>query len=55
MHCTKGVGIWEWASTDDGEEPDVVMASAGDIMTHGVVGSRRDAARIISGAERSVL
>ncbi|OYW39733.1 MAG: phosphoketolase [Hydrogenophilales bacterium 12-61-10] len=32
-HCTKGIGIWEWASNDDGEEPDVVMASAGDIPT----------------------
>jgi xylulose-5-phosphate/fructose-6-phosphate phosphoketolase len=32
-HCTKGIGIWDWASTDDGEEPDVVMASAGDIAT----------------------
>jgi len=32
-HCTKGVGIWEWASSDAGEEPDVVMASAGDITT----------------------
>lgn len=32
-HCTKGIGIWEWASNDDGVEPDVVMASAGDIPT----------------------
>ncbi len=32
-HCTKGLGIWEWASNDDGVEPDVVMASAGDIPT----------------------
>jgi len=32
-HCTKGVGIWEWASTDQGCEPDVVMASAGDVAT----------------------
>jgi len=32
-HCTKGVGIWDWASTDAGEEPDVVMACAGDIAT----------------------
>lgn len=32
-HCTKGIGIWEWASTDAGVEPDVVMASAGDIAT----------------------
>jgi xylulose-5-phosphate/fructose-6-phosphate phosphoketolase len=32
-HCTRGLGIWEWASSDDGEEPDVVMACAGDIPT----------------------
>jgi xylulose-5-phosphate/fructose-6-phosphate phosphoketolase len=33
IHCTKGIGIWEWASNDEGGEPDVVMASAGDIPT----------------------
>ena len=32
-HCTKGLGTWDWASTDNGEEPDVVMAAAGDIPT----------------------
>ena len=32
-HCTKGIGIWDWASNDEGSEPDVVMASAGDIPT----------------------
>jgi xylulose-5-phosphate/fructose-6-phosphate phosphoketolase len=32
-HCTKGIGIWEWASNDQGGEPDVVMASAGDVAT----------------------
>jgi xylulose-5-phosphate/fructose-6-phosphate phosphoketolase len=32
-HCTAGIGIWEWASTDRGAEPDVVMASAGDVPT----------------------
>jgi xylulose-5-phosphate/fructose-6-phosphate phosphoketolase len=32
-HCTKGVSIWEWASNDQGSEPDVVMACAGDIPT----------------------
>jgi xylulose-5-phosphate/fructose-6-phosphate phosphoketolase len=32
-HCTKGIGIWEWASTDKGCEPDVVLACAGDIAT----------------------
>ena len=33
VHCTKGIGIWDWASTDNGEEPDVVMACAGDVPT----------------------
>jgi len=33
IHCTKGIGIWPWASTDRGAEPDLVMASAGDIPT----------------------
>ena len=32
-HCTKGVGIWDWASNDQGAEPDVVMASCGDCPT----------------------
>jgi xylulose-5-phosphate/fructose-6-phosphate phosphoketolase len=32
-HCTKGVGIWDRASTDQGHEPDIVMACAGDIPT----------------------
>jgi xylulose-5-phosphate/fructose-6-phosphate phosphoketolase len=32
-HCTNGIGIWQWASTDKGGEPDVVMACAGDIPT----------------------
>jgi xylulose-5-phosphate/fructose-6-phosphate phosphoketolase len=33
LHCTKGIGIWNWASTDDGVEPDAVIACAGDIAT----------------------
>src|SRR5579864_3384108 len=32
-HCTKGLGIWDWASNDQGDEPDLVFASAGDIPT----------------------
>ena len=32
-HCTAGLGIWDWASTDQGVEPDVVMACAGDVPT----------------------
>jgi xylulose-5-phosphate/fructose-6-phosphate phosphoketolase len=33
VHCTKGIGVWDWASNDEGGEPDVVMAAAGDIPT----------------------
>ena len=32
-HCTAGIGIWDWACTDKGSEPDVVMACAGDVPT----------------------
>ncbi|MFZ2237023.1 MAG: phosphoketolase family protein [Dokdonella sp.] len=32
-HCTKGIGIWDWASSDAGGEPDVVMACCGDVPT----------------------
>ena len=32
-HCTKGAGIWNWASNDQSAEPDVVMASCGDVPT----------------------
>jgi xylulose-5-phosphate/fructose-6-phosphate phosphoketolase len=32
-HCKKGLGIWDWASNDQGVEPDVVMASCGDLPT----------------------
>ena len=32
-HCTRGIGIWEWASNDRGTTPDVVMACAGDVPT----------------------
>ena len=32
-HCTKGLGIWDWASNDQGAEPDVVMVGCGDIPT----------------------
>jgi xylulose-5-phosphate/fructose-6-phosphate phosphoketolase len=33
LHCTKGLGIWAWASSDQGTEPDLVMACAGDVPT----------------------
>jgi xylulose-5-phosphate/fructose-6-phosphate phosphoketolase len=36
-HCTRGLGIWEWAGTADGVEPDVVLACAGDIPTLEIV------------------
>ncbi|MEJ5915026.1 phosphoketolase family protein [Pseudokineococcus sp. 1T1Z-3] len=32
-HCARGVGIWDWASNDEGAEPDVVVAAAGDVPT----------------------
>jgi xylulose-5-phosphate/fructose-6-phosphate phosphoketolase len=32
-HCTRGIGIWEWASNDSGREPDVVLGCAGDVPT----------------------
>jgi len=33
QHCTAGIGIWEWASNDQGGDPDVVMACCGDVPT----------------------
>jgi xylulose-5-phosphate/fructose-6-phosphate phosphoketolase len=33
LHCTKGLGMWSWASNDQDTEPDVVMAAAGDVPT----------------------
>jgi xylulose-5-phosphate/fructose-6-phosphate phosphoketolase len=33
LHCTRGIGIWPWASNDEGAEPDVVLGCAGDIPT----------------------
>ena len=33
IHCTEGIGIWKWASNDEGEEPDLVMACCGDTPT----------------------
>jgi xylulose-5-phosphate/fructose-6-phosphate phosphoketolase len=40
-HCAKGIGVWEWASNDGDEEPDVVMACAGDIPTLETLGAVR--------------
>jgi xylulose-5-phosphate/fructose-6-phosphate phosphoketolase len=33
LHCTRGIGIWDWASSDDGGEPDVVLGCCGDVPT----------------------
>ncbi len=33
VHCTAGIGIWDWASNDQGNDPDVVLACAGDVPT----------------------
>ncbi len=33
LHCARGIGIWDWASTDDAGDPDVVLACAGDVPT----------------------
>jgi xylulose-5-phosphate/fructose-6-phosphate phosphoketolase len=33
LHCTRGIGIWEWASSDEEGEPDVVLACCGDVPT----------------------
>ena len=46
VHCTKGIGIWDWASTDRRRRgPDVVMACAGDVPDDGGAGGGRPAAR----------
>ncbi len=36
-HCARGAGIWRWASTDEGDSPDVVLAAAGDVPTQEIV------------------
>ncbi len=38
-HCTQGIGIWEWASNDAGQEPDIVLACCGDTPTLEVLGA----------------
>jgi xylulose-5-phosphate/fructose-6-phosphate phosphoketolase len=39
VHATKGIGVWEWASTDSGVEPDVVVGCAGDVPTMEALGA----------------
>jgi len=53
-NCTKGIGLWSNASTDQGYEPDVVMASAGDIPTERGPGGGRSAATGIPHVENSL-
>ncbi|MEV5944355.1 phosphoketolase family protein [Streptomyces sp. NPDC051994] len=40
-HCARGAGIWDWAGTETGDEPDVVLASAGDVPTLEVLAAAR--------------
>jgi xylulose-5-phosphate/fructose-6-phosphate phosphoketolase len=49
QHCTKGIGIWDWASTDAGEEPDAVIACAGRYSHVGGAGGGGDSARAVPG------
>jgi xylulose-5-phosphate/fructose-6-phosphate phosphoketolase len=39
-HCEAGIGVWEWASTDGGRDPDLVLACAGDVPTLEVLAAR---------------
>ena len=45
-HCTKASGVWEWAGNDQGIEPDVVMASCGDVPDYGILGRYRPASTV---------
>jgi xylulose-5-phosphate/fructose-6-phosphate phosphoketolase len=40
-HCEDGIGVWEWASTDGGRDPDLVLACAGDVPTLEVLAARK--------------
>ena len=50
LHCTRGIGIWDWASNDDGS-PDVVMACCGDVPTLETLAAVAYAPRAPAGAE----
>jgi xylulose-5-phosphate/fructose-6-phosphate phosphoketolase len=41
LHCTRGIGVWEWASNGDAGEPDVVLGCAGDVPTLEVLAAAR--------------
>ena len=45
VHCTRGVGIWEWASNDEQGEPDVVLGCCGDVPTLETLAAARDLLR----------
>ena len=47
VHCTKGIGVWDWASNDDGQEPDVGDGVRGRRADDGGAGRRRAAARLL--------
>jgi phosphoketolase len=52
-HRTAGLGIWEWASNDEGRDPDVVMGLRGGCADAGDASCCRDAAPALSGTEDS--
>ena len=47
LHCTRGLGIWEWASNDGDGEPDVVLACCGDVPTLETLAAARDPPRAL--------
>ena len=52
-HCTRGLGIWEWASTDSGATPDVVMACCGDVPTLETLAAAALVRELLPGAARA--
>ncbi len=54
QHCAEGIGVWHWASNDEGGEPDLVMACAGDVPTLEILGGGFDSAPAAAGAAESV-
>ncbi len=51
QHCAEGIGIWQWASNDQGQEPDVVMACCGDVPDARNAGRGVDHARAPAGPQ----
>ncbi|HZD54942.1 MAG TPA: phosphoketolase family protein [Candidatus Aquicultoraceae bacterium] len=54
-HCTEGLGIWEWASSDRGSDPDVVMACAGDVPTEETLAAVSILRRMVPGLKVRVV